>query len=346
MPWGWFKKPIIDDLNDIAKIPLPAIVTLKDTWVDDAAFYSEKRKPFFSIIGGVIEGAVDLKKKLMINSFYVRLIEINGSVVVDFVRIVKTDLSYYMAIEVGVGKGEGESHKIVPVSIKKRKSDDTQIAEKEKDMNVLNDLTLYQLEILNDLYSDKDAIVNELIKKYNLSQMHPPDINDTSRIRRTDAFCRGDCRGISALRDALKAVRLCVFNGRLYICVCTISSNRTYSSNDSYDLYLYNLDGSPVSDPPLKSRYSFQHVSANPSSELGFDDYTFTELSGRDAATVNTMKFYRIPTEPVPSSSGGKKKRQTVMGRKSKSRRRFIPSSSKKYRRVLKSRTRRRVHRR
>ena len=345
MPWGWFRKPI-DDLNDIAKIPLPDIVILNDTCVDDADFYKKRRTPFFSIKGGVIEGDVNLKKKLRINGFYVRLIEIEGSVVVDFVRIVKTDLSYYMAIEVGVGKGERESHKIVPVSIKERKSDDTQIAEKEKEMNVLKDLTLYQLEILNDLYFHRDAIVNKLIKKYNLSQVHPPDINDnTLRIPRTSAFCKWNCREVSSLDDALRSVRLCVFNFRLYICVCTVSSNGTYSSNDSYDLYLYNLDGIPASD--VENNYSFQYVSANPSSEQsGFHDFTFTELSGGDSFKINMMKFYRIPTEPVPSSSGGKKKRQPVMGRKSKSRRRFIPSSSKKYRRVLKSRTRRRVHRR
>jgi hypothetical protein len=347
MRFGWFRKPI-DDLTDIAKIQLPSNVPLNDTWVDDADFYITKRTPIISIKNGVIEGGVDLKKMLRMNNVYDVYVRLDGeSTVVDFVRIVKNDLSYYMAIEVGVGKGEGEFHKIVPVSIKapgssSKPETQSQLDEKEQEMSVLKDLTLYELKILDDLHMDRDAIVKKLIKKYNLSEIPPPAMNDnTTRIPRNRAFCRG-CRKISSLTNALDAVSLCVFNSKIYICVCTISSNGSYR-NDSYDVYLYNRDGTPASD--VKNKYTFQYVAATPSIEpgTGFNDYQFRELSGKDAWSVNGMKFYRIPT--VTSSSGGKKKRQTVMDRKSKSksRRRFIPSSSKKYRKVLKSHTRRRV---
>ena len=122
MPWGWFKKPI-DDLNDIAKIRVQPNVKIRDISVADAAFYKEERTPIISIKNGVVFDENDrlvesknIKTMLSTNGIYVRLIEIDGSPpVVDFVRIIKTDLSYYMAIEVCVGKGEGPFHKIVPV---------------------------------------------------------------------------------------------------------------------------------------------------------------------------------------------------------------------------------------
>ena len=332
---SFFSSSPLDELTTIKGIQLPPPAPdLNELYIDDAEFY-QKYEPIISIKDYT---GFDKKKVLNSNELYLGLIKgDNESIIVDIVRVVNNDLSYYMAIETGLdGKG---THQIVPVSIKKRR-EDKQIDDKEKEMGLIKEIKLYTMIYCKYIASDRDIIVKKVIKKYNIDEQFENKLNN-SRITRYDAYCK-DCSEISSIKDALRAVRLCIFESKMYICVC-ISSKNGDLGGVSYNLYLYEIDGT------FKEKYIFQYQSAplRREKETNFDDNIFEGHGGTDQITVNKITFYDIlkATSTSGGNHRGKKKRQSVINSKSKSRRRYRHKSTKKHRNGLKFRTRQRVRR-
>ena len=324
----FFSSNPVDELNTIKGIQLPPPPPdLNELYIDDAEFYQKKYNPIISIKDYT---GFDKKKVLKSNELYLGLIKgADESIIVDIVRVVNDKLSYYMAIETGLdGKG---THQIVPVSIKKR-SEDKEIDEIEKEMRLIKEIKLYTMIYCKYIASDRDIIVKKVIKKYNIDKLSINNLNINSRITRYDAYCK-DCSEISSIKDALRAVRLCIFESKMYICVC-ISSKNGDLGGVSYNLYLYEIDGT------FKEKYSFQYKAAPliREEETDFYDNIFEGHGDPDQIIVNKITFYDIlkATSTSGGNHRGKKKRQSVINSKSKSRRRYRHKSTKKHRNGLK----------
>lgn len=253
------------ELNTIGELQLKPTISLPETFVDIPEKYNY---PYIDIKSTQPESEKIQKIKAG-NSVYVIRSPDNSSV--DFCYVVfKGD--YYIVLQVGINK---EKPSLVIVSIKSFKKDE-KLKTKETEMGVIDTLTLYEVQNVNELDSyNKDNIIAMLLKKNpSISKLSPNDeffTGDDNTIGRSDAY-----KHRSIIRHLTDVVNLCIYYGKLYLCIGICDSGH----NPMYDLYLYDLNGN------RGETFSFQFT--------GYVRGNFTALDSSNVSLVNNMKFYSI----------------------------------------------------
>ena len=267
---------------------------------------------------------------------------------VEFVYVVFKG-TYYMVLQVGIDKEEST---LVIVSINNFDKKD-ELKQLENDMGVINSIRLYtpeRIKYFNAGY--ENATINFIIKKvlekykneygYDLTELDSNNVNDKYKINSSKAYTLKHTQNYAFEN----VVKLCIYNRVLYMCIGINDDVSERNPYPSYDLYLYNMNGTPYTIPGKRSNnLHFQYTGYS-----GYDGFSALNRGTRsDVFAVNSMKFYTLPTIKTPTqanpiqeviqeaTTGGKKH---FMNTRRKSRRTRV-GKSKKNRKVVKNRSRR-----
>lgn len=273
------KRELKDVQSFLTTFKKPSI-TLPETFLDIPDKY---KTPYIM----VSNGNVDIKKIEGLQVYdptskqgvvYVRLSSDNNQAV-DFVFVVFKG-NYYIVLHVGINRPDSA---LVIVSITNFVRDD-ELIQKESKNGVINTLTLYHTQVVNDWYY-KDDIIKMLLKKYpSIGDLNPNypffTDGDNNTMSRSHAFNFKSEFNNKHFKFS-DVVKLCIHNRDLYLC---IGLKDTGFYNPSYDLYLYSLNGEKHTES-----FSFQVT--------GFQNEEFSALrfgSGSPVSKVNRMKFYSL----------------------------------------------------
>jgi len=272
------KRELKDVQSFLTTFKKPSI-TLPETFLD----IPDKYKTPYIVVSN---GNVDIKKIETLQVYdpthergivYVTLSSDNNQAV-DFVFVVFKG-KYYIVLHVGINRPDSA---LVIVSITNFVRD-KELIQKESENGVINTLTLYDTQVVDDWYY-KDDIIKMLLKKYpsigDLNPNYPFFTDDDNTMSRSHAFNFKSEFNNKHFKFS-DVVKLCIHNRDLYLC---IGLKDTGFYNPSYDLYLYSLNGEKHTES-----FSFQVT--------GFQDEQFSALrfgSGSPVSKVNRMKFYSL----------------------------------------------------